>query len=283
MKVDIIKSVVIGTLLVFLIPIANAQNVSDVSDANQVQIDETVVDYECVADYSCVYCGGTAGTWYIVNYPWFSQYTCRITKNQRKLVWGTMSSPVRNPPEEGATTVTRNTSETVSISWSKTTSGSATYTIKSALKIPGKGSIGGSFTASASWSNTNSGSSSATVSISRDCLPGYAIWERGYYYSREVVGTRYQYNDGLRAVYACSSCGADDDDDEFELENITDIYGEQNATFVYPSGEAGIFTLTGPYNTDIEDENHYNNITTLYNDVNLAPKSYKSGKGGTNW
>jgi hypothetical protein len=236
--------------------------------------EETVVPN----NFYCPNCYGTDGSWYL-NYPWFSQYAYRITKSEKKLVWGTMSALIRNQPHEGATNITRGVESTVSISWSSTDSSSLTSEVKAQLSIQRTGSIGGSFTAQDSWSETTSGSSSIVISTGRVCQPGYAIWERGYYYEKEILVTEYQYNDGLSARYWCPIvCNAYTKTDTF-----TDIYAESEITVVYPSGEAGIWASTGPYNTDVFHESYYNGLTSLYNDIDLLPKSFQSQKGGVNW
>jgi hypothetical protein len=185
---------------------------------------------ETVANNNCPNCYGTIGHWN-VDYPWFSQYAARTTKQQRKLVWGTMSDTIRNPSNEGATDVTRTVETSVSVSWSSTVSGSETTNIQSQLSIPKTGSIGGSYTNTSAWQENQSNSSSITITTGRVCHPGYAIWERGYYYSKEIIGTLYRYNDNLYARYWCPvvSCQG-----YTKTSAFTDIYQEYNATFVFP-------------------------------------------------
>lgn len=135
---------------------------------------EIVAQTETTPPNTCPRCEGSNGTWY-VNYPWFSQYSCVKTKAIRSLCWGSMSSVIRNPENEGAKDVTRTVSEKVSFSYTVTDSGSSTATIKAELGIPSSGSIGGGYTNVQSWSASTSGSSEHSVQMGRICSPGYAI------------------------------------------------------------------------------------------------------------
>jgi hypothetical protein len=262
MKINIVNSVV---LLVFLSPVVIAQ-----SGTEQTEIEETV------ADNKCPVCQGTDYTWKI-SQPWFRDHTYSVKKQQRKLVWGTINGVVRNPPDEGAVNVTRETTASVSIGWSSSVSGSIASTIQGKLGIPKVGSIGGEFTATSTWTQSKSGSSTMTITVGRVCPPGRAIWDRGYYYSKEITGAQYQYSSAIRAKYWCKSCLSYTKRDTF-----TDIYEESNAQFAYPSGEAGLWTPTSVYTTDVDDENHYKDLTPTHLDIDVA-KSYKPGSGGSNW
>jgi hypothetical protein len=62
-------------------------------------------------------------------------------------------------------------------------------------------------------------------------------------------------------------------------DSFTDIYDEVSAVFVYPSGEAGMLTLTGPWDTDVQSSGYYT-LDTLITDINIPAEGYTSGK---NW
>jgi hypothetical protein len=234
-----------------------------------------VAQTETTPPNHCPSCFGTIGTWN-VTYPWNSQYSYVRSKSERKLVWGSLSSVIRNPPAEGAQDITRTTSENVSFSYNVSDSGSRAVSIKAGIGTPKTGSIGGGFSDTSTWTAGVNGSSERGVQVGRVCSQGYAIWERAYYYSKEDTGTEYRYNSGLSAQYWCPvvSCQA-----YTRTGSFTDIYDESRAVFVYPSGEAGMLTLTGPWDTDVQSSSYYT-LTPLFTDVNIPAKVYSSGK---NW
>lgn len=247
--------------------------------AQAVTLAEQATPVETVPPNYCPRCLGTHGTWY-VDYPFWGriEYGSVMTKSVRNLVWGSLGLVLRNSPGEGAMPVTYKISDKVSFSYTVSDSGSDSATIKSELRIPKAGSIGGSYTNTSTWKESISGSSERTIEMTRICPPGKAIWDRAHYYSRVDTGERFRYECGMAAKYWCPTCK----DYTRTGYSFTDIYDRKIATFTYPSGEAGVSTFTGSYDTDPLSPSHYTSPSASHEDANF-PVRFTAGKNWKNW